>query len=478
MLFSEFVVTFRPDYAGLLLLAEVVLTAGTLLAVLHLKREPQSAIAWGLLVLLVPFLGAFLFAVFGYQNIPRRLRKRRGRREAYKLFARTPGENAGVPAELDVLARLGHHGDGFPVSGGNAVRLYHDGAPAFAAMLEAIAAAEHHVHAQFFICRDDDTGRRFIDALCAAAARGVEVRFLVDSVGSWAFPSRLLRRVRRAGGQAATFLPLSNPMRVNLRNHRKILVADGRTAFCGGLNIADEYLSQNTRFGYWRDAMFRVEGPAVEGLQHTFLDDWHFTTGEAVKGGVYTPPHPPGRADVLAQVVASGPDAEPKAIRDTYVAAVLRARERVWIASPYFVPDAGFRDALILAAKSGVDVRYLGLSKPDKWLPFLAARYYWADMLDAGVKVYQYTRGMMHSKFVLMDREWASIGSANTDNRSLFLNFECNCQFFDAGVVRELADAYLTDLGHSTQLDAATYAKRSRALRLAENAARLFSPVL
>jgi cardiolipin synthase len=181
---------------------------------------------------------------------------------------------------------------------------------------------------------------------------------------------------------------------------------------------------------------------------------------------------------VLAQVVVSGPDAEPKAIRDTYVAAVLRARERVWIASPYFVPDAGFRDALILAAKSGVDVRYLGLSKPDKWLPFLAARYYWADMLAAGVKVYQYTRGMMHSKFVLVDGEWASVGSANTDNRSLFLNFECTCQFFDAGVVKEMEDAYLTDLEWSVRLDPEVYANRPLVGRVAENAARLFSPVL
>ena len=159
-----------------------------------------------------------------------------------------------------------------------------------------------------------------------------------------------------------------------------------------------------------------------------------------MKGGFYFPPHRPEDAPgtVLAQVVASGPDADFKAIRETYVAGILRARERVWIASPYFVPDAGLRDAMMLAARSGVDVRFLGLYRPDKWLPFLAARYHWTDVLSGGVKVYQYARGMMHSKFVLVDGEWASVGSANTDNRSLFLNFELNCQFFDAAVVREL----------------------------------------
>ena len=305
----------------------------------------------------------------------------------------------------------------------------------------------------------------------------MEVRFLVDSVGSYFLPTRFLRKLTDAGGQAARFLPLLNPLRVNLRNHRKLLIVDGHTAFAGGMNIADEYLGESRRFGYWRDTHFRIAGPAVAGIQHTFLEDWYFTTNEAVKGGTYFPPGGvPGAT--LAQVVASGPDADFKAIREVFVAAILRARERVWIASPYFVPDAGLRDALLIAARAGADVRFLGPFRPDKWVPFLAARYYWSDLLAAGVKVYQYARGMMHSKFVLVDGEWASVGSANTDNRSLFLNFELNCQFFDADVVRELEDAYLKDLAWSVRIDPEVYAARPLASRLAENACRLFSPVL
>jgi cardiolipin synthase len=178
------------------------------------------------------------------------------------------------------------------------------------------------------------------------------------------------------------------------------------------------------------------------------------------------------------QVVHSGPDAEYKAIRETYFAGILRARKRVWIASPYCVPDAGLRDALVLAGRSGVDVRFLGLFRPDKWLPFLTARYYWDDLLAAGVKVYQYGRGMMHSKYVLVDGEWASVGSANLDNRSLLLNFEANCQLFDAGLVAELEREYLNDLELSIRLDPAVFAARPLFARLAENAARLFSPIL
>ncbi|MCS6866604.1 MAG: cardiolipin synthase [Gemmataceae bacterium] len=478
MSFSQFVGAFWQDIAGWLLLLEFALVGGTLLAVLHLKREPMSAIAWALTVILLPIVGPVLFLLFGYQSIPRKLRKRQLRGQAYKKFiARIDGESAEVPAPWAVLARIAHHADGFPVTRGNAVEFYHEGTEAFAAMLQAIEAAQHHVHAQFFICRADTTGRRFFEGLRACARRGVEVRLLVDSVGSYNLSSRWLKQLQQDGVRTASFLPILNPLRVNLRNHRKILVVDGRVGFTGGMNIGDEYLGLHPKFGYWRDTHFRVIGPGVEGLQHTFLEDWYFTTNEGVKGPCYFPPHT-ASGSTLVQVVASGPDKEYKSIRETYVAAVLRASRRVWIASPYFVPDAGFRDAIVLAARSGLDVRFLGLFRPDKWLPFLAARYYWADMLAAGVKVYQYTRGMMHSKYLLVDGEWASVGSANTDNRSLFLNFELNCQFFDTTVVHELEIAFLRDLEHSVRLDPEVYATRPLVSRLAENACRLFSPVL
>jgi cardiolipin synthase len=478
MAFMTLLANSWQEIAAWLLLAEVVLTVGTLVCVLHIKRETMSAIAWGLTVILVPFLGSFLFFVFGYQTVHRRLVRRQKRGRAYKAFsARASGTSAGVPERWDVLAKVAHLGGGDPVTGGNAVALYHEGAPAFEAMVAAIGRAERHVHLQSFIFHADGIGTRFLDALCACAARGVEVRLLTDAVGSYGLRARALTRLTRAGGKVASFLPIINPLRVNLRNHRKVLVVDGLTAFAGGLNVGDEYMGLDPKFGYWRDTHFRIEGPAVEGVQHSFLEDWHFASGEVVKGGAYFPVR--GAAgDVLAQVVTSGPDADYKAIRETYVAAILRARHRVWIASPYFVPDPGLRDALLLAARSGVDVRFLGLYRPDKWLPFLAARYYWADMLAAGVKVYQYARGMMHSKYVLVDGEWASVGSANTDNRSLFLNFELNCQFFDTGVTAEMEAAFLADLEWSVRIDPAVYATRPLIGRIAENACRLFSPVL
>src|SRR5262245_48318099 len=211
MSFINFVLTFWQDIAAWFVLLDIIVTVGTLIAVMHLKREPMSAIAWSLTVILLPFLGAFLFVVFGYQTVHRRLMRRRTRSKAYKKFtARADGASAGVPQRWDVLARLGHHGDGFPVTGGNAVQLYHAGADAFDAMIGAIERAERHVHLQFFIFRSDNTGQRFIDALCRCARRGVEVRLLVDSVGSYNLPSRLLRCLQRDGGQVASFLPIVN----------------------------------------------------------------------------------------------------------------------------------------------------------------------------------------------------------------------------------------------------------------------------
>jgi cardiolipin synthase len=475
------------DVAGTLVVLNFVLVAGTLVWVLHTKRETMSAIAWSLLVLLVPFLGAFLFFLLGSQSITRPVARRQQRRSAYKKLA--GGSDGSPPADVpdrwDTLALLGHHGDGFPVTGGNAVTLYHDGGPAFEAMLDAIRSAKHHVHIQFFIFRNDDSGRRFIQALCDCARRGVEVRFLYDSVGAYNLSRRRLRVLTDARGQCAAFLPMFNPLRrfrislrVNLRNHRKLLVVDGRVGFTGGLNIGDEYLGLHPKFGRWRDTHLRVEGPAVEGLQRVFLEDWFFATEEPVHGASYFPKFNPPPGQSLVQVVHSGPDTEYKAIRETFFAGILNARKRVWIASPYFVPDAGLRDAMTLAARSGIDVRFLGLFRPDKWIPFLASRFYWTDMLAAGVKVYQYAAGMMHSKYVLVDGEWASVGSANMDNRSLLLNFEANCQLFDEPLVAELEREFLNDLEVSVRLDPAVFAARPFFGRLAENACRLFSPIL
>ena len=293
--------------------------------------------------------------------------------------------------------------------------------------------------------------------------------------------SSVLEPLRAAGGQASAFLPLA-PLRrhiqVNLRNHRKILVVDGRVAFTGGLNIGDEYLGKDKYFGPWHDAHLRLEGPAVAALQRVFLEDWDFAFGQHLLDDRYFPATNTGAGDTAVQIVHSGPDQTLNAIREVYFAAILRARERLWIASPYFVPDAGVYDALCLACYMGVDVRLLCQFHPDKWVPYFAARYYFSDVLDAGMKVYQYVPGMMHAKVILVDGRWASVGSANLDNRSMHLNFEANCLIYSPDKVAELEQAFLRDLAVSIRLDRDVFKGRPLAGRLVENACRLMSPVL
>jgi cardiolipin synthase len=477
-----------PHFTALALL-DATLVAVFIPWILLTKRDSTIAVAWCLTVLFMPLLGALLFWVFGCNPVRRylshkqahRLRFQQSHPPRHRQAARGKGD--GGPAADDAahqLDRLALAVNAFPPSPGNAVTLFHDTGRAFDALLDALRAARHHVHLEYFIVRSDATGRRLFDLLAEKARAGVEVRLLYDSWGGLFLRRRLLRPLIQAGGRVATFLPV-NPLRsrirINLRNHRKLTVVDGRTGFTGGMNIGDEYLGLSPRFGYWRDTFLRLEGPAVAGLQRVFVEDWDFAAREALDGDAYFPrPEEAGAATV--QVVESSAGQEPNSIREIYFAAILAARQRVWVASPYFVPDSGLLDALRLACYRGVDVRLLTLSRPDHFLPFYASHYYWTDMLAAGVRIYLYTRGMMHAKLMLVDGEWALVGSANLDNRSLHLNFEAGCMLYTPSLVAALEEQFRKDLDDSGPLEAATFARRPFAVRLAENACRLFSPIL
>ncbi|HLJ94091.1 MAG TPA: cardiolipin synthase [Gemmataceae bacterium] len=473
-----------------------ILSGITIIYVLVTKKNSTSAVAWCLLVIFLPLLGPFLFLLFGYQHVNRPLsRKRRHKQRFQRKPAAAPAEAfpgtaraAGAPSDFDrstdgkadVLARLARRFGAQPATGGNQIAFYEAGESAFAAMFEAIRSARHHIHLEYFIFQPDATGRLFLDALTQKAREGVQVRLLYDAMGSRRLHRWRLWRLGRAGGKYSVFLPL-NPLRrriqVNMRNHRKILVVDGRVAFTGGLNIGDEYLGKDPRYGFWRDTHLRMEGPAVAELQSVFAEDWDFAANETLQDPTYFPA-PSSDGPYTVQVIQSGPDREQKGIREMYFAAILHAQQRVWIATPYFVPDAGLLDALCLAGSLGVDVRLLCQYHPDKWIPFFAGRYYWGDVLNAGVKVYQYTKGMLHSKVVLVDGEWASVGTANLDMRSLYLNFEVNCLIYSAQAVAELEAAFQRDLAAAIRLERHVFAHRPFAGQLIDNACRLLSPVL
>ncbi len=450
--------------------------------ILLTKKEPATAVAWVLFVLLVPLFGSLIFWGFGYNYLLNRVKHQRRQRPLIRerqVDSPIPPDDAATAGDGEV-ARLARRFHAFPARGGNAVTLYHDTADAFAALLAAAEAARHHLHVEFFIFRSDETGLRLLDVLTRKAKEGVRVRLLYDAMGSVHLRERALAPLRAAGGQVFAFLPL-NPLRsrvqINLRNHRKILVADGRVAFTGGMNIGDEYLGKGARFGFWRDTFLKLEGPSVADLQRVFCEDWDFAVRETLDAGDCYPPLPKA-GDEVVQVAASGPDQEVNTLREVYFMAFLAARERLWVASPYTVPDAGLNDALRLARRRGVDVRILTIERPDHIVSFYAGKSYWSDLLSLGVKVYLYKKGMMHSKLVLVDGKWGTVGSANLDNRSLRLNFEAGCLLHSPTLLADLEAAFLRDLEDSRQLDPVEYERRSPLARAAENACRLVSPVL
>jgi cardiolipin synthase len=417
--------------------------------------------------------------VFGYNYLLNRVKHQRRQRP---LFQQRQASQAGEREDSveHELAQLAHRFQAFPARAGNAIALYHDTADAYAAILSAVEAARHHVHLEFFIFRSDDSGQRLLELLTRKAKEGVQVRLLYDAMGSVHLRQRALTPLREAGGRVYAFLPI-NPLRsrvqINLRNHRKIAVVDGQVAFTGGMNIGDDYLGRGPRFNWWRDTFLRVEGPAVADLQRIFCEDWDFAVRETLDDSSYYPLMPAAGDDV-AQIAASGPDQEVNTLREIYFMACLAARQRLWLASPYTIPDMAFADALRLAHGRGVDVRVLTIARPDHITSFYAGKSYWSDLLAMGVKVYLYEKGMMHSKLVLVDGTWASVGSANLDNRSLRLNFEAGCLLYSPSRVAELEAAYLRDLDDSKQLDPAEYEQRSPLARAAENACRLLSPIL
>ena len=464
--------------------------------VLMTKSEASSAIAWILLIFFLPFLGIIFFYFFGYQHVHRSLKRKRRHKLHYERPANPPNYESTAtllrprgPREGHLegmgenLARLAYRLGGCHVTEGNRIDFFYEGQPAFDAMIEAIRGARHHIHIMVFIFQPDTLGRQFLELLAAKAKEGVQVRLLYDAMGSYRLHRGLLEPLRQAGGKTSVFLPINlfrRRFQINMRNHRKITVVDGTIGFIGGLNIGDEYIGKNKYFGFWRDTHMRVEGPAVVDLQRIFVEDWSFASGENLPAGqarhYYTAQDCGGPFPV--QVIDSGPDRDLKTIREVTFAAILKAQKRVWIASPYFVPDAGILDALRLAAYNGLDVRLLGQNRPDKWIPQLAARYYWADVMRAGVQVYVYTKGMMHAKVMLIDNEIASVGTANLDNRSMFLNFEVNCLLYSPEAVHTLEEQFLVDFKNALKLDKNAFARRPFFSRLLENACRLLSPIL
>lgn len=476
----------------------LVAATGALLAAIPLtmiplvvlrRKEPSSTIAWILTLVFLPALGVVLYLLFGRDRV--RWPARRKRQADALVRATVPprpgwgGVQRPLPQspmtafERQVFAVTTQF-DGTGTSAGNRVELLAKGDQVYERLGAAIDAAEHHVHAEFYLIRPDETGAWFRDRLVAAAQRGVHVRLLCDAFGCLSLGPAWRGPLRRAGARVGTFLPMRSLLLqpVNLRNHRKIVVIDGTLAFAGGVNIGNEYRGRMPKIGEWRDMHYAVRGPAASGLQRVFLQDWFFATGEAVDPGPYFPEHPGDGGDATVAIVPSGPDTATEAIHRVFFAAIAGARERVRITTPYFVPDATMVVALQVAAMRGVDVRIILPRRSNHAVTFHAGRSFYEELLRAGVRIHEYDPAMIHAKTMVVDGRIVLIGSANMDMRSFRLNFEVHALMHDESTAATLESYFAEDLARTLPVKLDDWQKRPARMRIAEAWGRFLSPLL
>jgi cardiolipin synthase A/B len=462
-----------------LVAANYVLALVCAIREIYVSRTSQGSIAWLVSLAFLPFPTAFIYLVFGWKHFDsytrNRLRIRHNRilrSEDLKVIDRETGKH------WPVLVRAAS----MPFVDGNQTELLIDGKATFESIFAGIAAAKHYVLVQFYIIRDDALGQRLADALLERAAAGVKVRVLYDEVGSNTLPKQYRERLRAGGVEIAAFnqrhgwLRLIGPMRINYRNHRKNVVVDGRVGWTGGSNVGVEYLGEDPKIGHWRDTQIRVEGPAVQGFALVFREDWSWATGEELDLELPDEIDLPGTTPAL--LMATGPADKFEACAIAYTDIISQARKRIWIVSPYFVPDTDVRTALYAAALRGVEVRIMLPEKPDHMLVWLASNSHADAMVEHGIDVFRYKLGFLHQKVLLMDDAIVSVGSINFDNRSFAINFEMTVWTPDPDVVERVADMLHSDFQHCRQVTREEAQNRPPLARLAHQAARLLSPIL
>jgi len=441
------------------------------------KREPVATISWLVSLAALPYVGFLVYLVFG----PQKLKRQRLRRSRNRVDLPRAQENA-LDETGEELARLGQATSHLPPSTATGVRLLQDGSATYAALLEDIRAARDHVHLEYYIYSPDRTGAMIRDALVERARAGVKVRLLLDALGSSKAKRRFFQPLLDAGGELAWFHParfgrIWTRTWVNMRTHRKIVVIDGAIGYTGGINVTDEE-NDALRDDAYRDLHMRITGDVVRALQLTFVEDWAYATND--RGFIASvaramPPPEPGM--IAAQVLVSGPDSSWEAIHRMYVSAIHAANRRVWLTTPYFVPGEAAMMALTSAALGGLDVRVMVPKMSDSRAVTYAARSYFDELLAANVKVYEYGPRMLHSKALLVDEDFAMIGSANFDHRSFSLNFEVQTLFRDRAVAGELERLIEAEFAHAPRVRG-DRAQPLLSARLPEALARLASPLL
>lgn len=449
--------------------------------ILSENRNPVKSLAWVMVLTLLPVLGIVIYLFFGRNLKNTRMISRRDRRRLRKAEKHRPVDLSaqGLSEPTMQMAILARSLNNALYYAGNDITIFTDGSAKFAALERDLRAAEQYINLQYYIFDDGRVGRRIRDILIEKARAGVTVRVIYDHVGSINTPNSFFREMSDAGVQVypffrVTFKFLSS--RLNWRNHRKLVVIDGKTGYIGGMNIADRYVDGGKRFREWHDSHLRITGSAVASLQYSFAVDWNFMGRPLIQEPVQVPAVPAGT--IGAQLITSGPTSRWSNVEFMFHKAIAGALKRIYIQTPYFLPTDGLLKALQAASLAHVDVRIMIPRESDSKLLKYASFSYIQECLQAGIKIYLYDPGMLHSKNIIIDEELTSVGSTNFDFRSFEHNFEANLFIYSRDFNERMTDHFFMDLRRSTRVLASQWAKRPRSHRFLESVTRLLAPVL
>lgn len=467
-----------------LMVVYVITIVGTIAVVIGENRNPVKSLAWVTVLLLIPIFGLLLYLIFGRSLKSVHIISRKDKRRLQSITNPVVKfDNSDQFSEsCQKLLRLTKSLAQEPTYVGNHIDIFTSGKEKFDALKRDIQSAQSYIHIQYYIFENDVIGRELRDLLVEKAKSGVEVRLIYDHVGSFTINAAFFQRMRHDGVDAHAFLRITFTQlinRLNWRNHRKLVVIDGRVGYIGGMNIADRYVTGTRTQMPWRDTHLRIEGPAVAGLYFSFAVDWNFMKrGLLLHSIPSNEPNAPLPGNDVMQVLPSGPTGKWSNISYVFIKAISAAKKCVYIQTPYFLPSDALLKALQTSALSGVDVRLMLPRHADSILLKLAAGSYLKECLLAGIKIYFYEPTMMHSKCVIVDDDFATTGSTNFDFRSFEHNFECNVLVYSREFNQRMKDIFLDDQSQSTRVYLAQWRRRPLAVKAVESVVRLLSPIL
>lgn len=464
----------------------------SLLIILFQRKEPRTVWAWLLVLYFIPVLGFFLYLLIGQNFYKDRMFKMKEIEDEVKFAVRRQGESIyrrklrlrdPEQERFKNLILYNLNEAEAVLTDNNDIQIYTDGKEKYKALLNEMEHALKYIHIQYYIIRNDELWQEIEEVLKRKVRQGVEVRVLFDSMGCRSMRASDWERLEDAGIKVAEFFPAllgKLHLRVNYRNHRKIVIIDGRLGFVGGFNVGREYLGLDKKFGYWRDTHICIEGAAVTSLAVRFVLDWNYAARENLflKDHLFEIPQYLRSGRDPVQIISSGPDSRSKVIRNNYLRLIHMAKKSIYIQTPYFIPDEEILEALKIAAKSGIDVRIMIPCKPDHPFVYWATYSHIGDMVEAGAKCYTYDKGFLHAKCMCIDGLATCMGTANMDIRSFELNFEVNATIYSARTTRKLEEAFENDIRNSTLITKKRYQSRSLWIKIKEQFCRLLSPLL